>query len=96
MRQVSTFRSTFKAKAESYKLCREKQQADYDASMICSRFLTAVKSNRTSLQEGKSDSERVGSRGVVRADSAGTSGYVVGRHGRKLQYEGHAVDVREP
>eukprot|EP00450_Noctiluca_scintillans_P011113 CAMPEP_0194503282 /NCGR_PEP_ID=MMETSP0253-20130528/28294_1 /TAXON_ID=2966 /ORGANISM="Noctiluca scintillans" /LENGTH=633 /DNA_ID=CAMNT_0039345553 /DNA_START=14 /DNA_END=1915 /DNA_ORIENTATION=- len=49
MRQVSTYRSSFKAKAESHRLCRGKQQADYDASMMCLKYLTAVKSNRTLL-----------------------------------------------
>ena len=41
--------STFTTKDESHRVCGQKQQTDHDASVMCSKFLTAAKPNRTLL-----------------------------------------------
>ena len=52
--QVSSYTSEVTAKAESHRLCRVHQKADFDASMSCKKLLTAVKANRTVLCERNS------------------------------------------
>ena len=49
MRQVNTYRSTFTTKGATHRVCGQKQQTDHDASVMCSKFLTAAKPNRTVL-----------------------------------------------
>ena len=48
--QVSSYRSSFKAKVESHTLCRKQQQAEQDVSMMCTKFWTAMRVNRTLLR----------------------------------------------
>ena len=49
--QVSSYRSTFRAKVKSHTSCRKQQQAENGVSMTCTKFLSAMKVNRTLLCE---------------------------------------------
>ena len=53
-RQVSSYRSTFRAKVKSHTSCRKQQQAENDVSMACAKFLNAMKVIRTLLCERES------------------------------------------
>ena len=52
--QVSSYRSAFQAKVKSHTLCRKQQQVEYDVSMTCAKYLSAMKVNRTLLCERES------------------------------------------
>ena len=47
--QVSSYRSTFRAKMKSHTSCRKQYQAENDVSMACAKCLNALKVNRTFL-----------------------------------------------
>jgi len=53
----SKHRSTFDEKAETHRMCRQQEQADQDAAMMCKKILSAVKANRTLLCERQSLTE---------------------------------------
>ena len=47
--QVSSYRSTFRAKMKSHTLYRKQYQTENDVSMACAKCLKAMKVNRTLL-----------------------------------------------
>ena len=78
--QVSSYRSTFRAKVKSHTSCRKQPQTENDVSMACAKFLKAMKVNRTLLCErGKSDCRRRRSHANMRAFCQGNIGHVVGK-----------------
>ena len=52
--QVSSYRSTFRAKVKSHTSCRKQLQTENDVSMACAKFLKSMKVNRTLLCERES------------------------------------------
>ena len=52
--QVSSHRSTFRAKVKSRTSCRKQQQAENGVSMACAKFLSAMKVNQTLMCERES------------------------------------------
>ena len=92
--QVSSYRSTFRAKVKSHTSCRKQQQAENDVSMACAKFFQCDESQSNSpVREGKSDCRRRRSHANMHAFCQGNIGHVVGGHGRYVSSQ-HRVEKR--